>query len=79
MPWPGIHIPHAIINLLDTKDLLVNFIDDNGGNEQHLLQFHERNPTGRGLLDFDDAPDDKPDFLRYAVELRCHNPITDTR
>jgi len=29
MHWPGIPIPQAIINLLDTKDLLVNFIDDN--------------------------------------------------
>jgi hypothetical protein len=33
MQWPGIRIPQAIINLLDTKDLLVNFIDDNGGTE----------------------------------------------
>ena len=78
MHWPGIQIPQAIINLLDTKDLLVNFIDDNGGTEQHLIRFHERNPSGRGL-DFDDAPDDKPDFVRYAVELICQNPNTDTR
>jgi hypothetical protein len=66
------------MNLLNTKDLLVNFIDDNGGTEQHLIRFHERNPSGRGL-DFDDAPDDKPDFVRYAVELICQNPNTDTR
>ena len=70
--------PHAIINLLDTKDLLVNFIDDDGGTEQHFIQFYERNPAGKGL-DFDDAPDDKSDFVRYAVELRCHDPITNTR
>ncbi len=37
MQWPGIQIPQAIINLLDTKDLLVNFIEDNGGAEPHLL------------------------------------------
>jgi hypothetical protein len=78
MQWPGIHIPHAIINLLDAKDLLVNFIGDNGGTEQHLIQFHERNPAGRGL-DFDDARDDNPDFVRYVVEFRCQNPITDTK
>ncbi len=78
MQWLRIQIPQAIINLLDTKDLLVNFIDDNGGTEQHTIRFHERNPSGRGL-DFDDAPDEKPDFVRYAVELRCLNPITDTR
>jgi hypothetical protein len=64
--WAGIQIPQAIINLLDTKDLLVKFIDDNGGTEQHLIRFHERNPAGRGL-DLDDAPDDKPDFVRYVV------------
>jgi hypothetical protein len=78
MQWPGIQIPQAIISLLDTKDLLVDFIDDNGGTEQHYIQFYERNPAGRGL-DFDNAPEDKPDFVRYAVELRCLNPITDTR
>ncbi len=32
-----------------------------------------------GELDFDDSPDDKPDFVRYAVELRCQNPVTDTK
>ncbi len=78
IPWPGIYIPQAIINLLDAKDLLVNFIDDNGGMEQHLIQFHERNPAGRGL-DFYDAPNDKPDFVRYVVELICQNPITNTK
>ena len=78
MQWPGIQIPHAIINLLDTKDLLVNFIDDNGGTEQHCIQLYERNPSGRGL-DFDDAPDDKSDIFRYEVELICQNPIIDTR
>ena len=77
MQWPGIHIPQAIINLLHTKGLLVNFIDDNGEIAEHLLQFYERNPTGQGL-EFDASSDDKPDFNRYAVELRCQNPITDT-
>ena len=70
MQWPGIQIPQAIINLLDTKDLRVNLIDDNGGTEHHYIQLYERNPYGKGL-DFDDAPDDKSDFVRYAVELRC--------
>jgi hypothetical protein len=78
MQWPGIEIPQPIINMLDTKDLLVRFIDANGGNEQHLVQFYERNLAGRGL-DFDDAPNGKPDFVRYAVELRCRNPITNTK
>jgi len=37
MQWPGILIPHAIINPLDTKNLLVDFIDDNGGTKQHYI------------------------------------------
>jgi hypothetical protein len=34
--------------------------------------------VGRGL-DFDDFPEDKPDFVRYAVELRFLNPVVDTK
>jgi hypothetical protein len=49
-----------------------------GENEKHLMQFYERNPADRGL-EFDDSPDDKPNFVRYAVELRCQNIIPDTR
>ena len=30
-------------------------------------------------MDFDDAPEHKPDFIRYAVEFRCLNPLTDTK
>jgi hypothetical protein len=42
------------------------------------MLFYERNPAGRGL-DFDDFPEDKPDFIKYAVELRCLNPVIDTK
>ena len=30
-------------------------------------------------MDFDDHPNDKTDFVRYAVELHCLNPIMDTK
>jgi hypothetical protein len=30
-------------------------------------------------MDFDDHPDDKTDFVRYAVKLRCLNPIVHTK
>ena len=46
--------------------------------EEHLLQFYEWIPSG-GLIELDDSPGNKPDFARYTVELRCQNPITDTR
>ena len=42
------------------------------------MHFYERNPAGGGL-DFDDYPKDKPDFVKYAVELRCLNPVVDTK
>jgi len=35
--------------------------------------FYDVNPTGR-RLEFDDSLHDKTDFVRYAVEFRCHNP-----
>jgi hypothetical protein len=42
------------------------------------LLFSKRNPAVRGL-DFDDFLKDKPDFVRYVVDLRCLNPITETK
>ncbi len=56
---------------------------------RHLFQRQERKrgphsallrakPAGRGL-DFDDYPENKSDFVRYAVELRCLNPVVDTK
>ena len=46
--------------------------------EEHTLYFYETNLARRGL-DFNDYLDDKPDFVRCAVELRCLNPIVDTK
>ena len=44
----------------------------------HALLLYEHNPAGRNL-NFDDLPEDKPDFIKYAVELRCLNPVVDTK
>ena len=78
MEWPGIQIPQAILSLLDTKGIVYHFLDDKGAWEESTLLFYERNPAGRGM-DFDDTPENKPDFVRYAVEFRCINPMTDTK
>jgi hypothetical protein len=40
------------------------------------IYFFERNPSGCGL-DVDENPDQKADFLRYAIQLNCINPIRD--
>ena len=76
--WPGIQIPLAITTLLQDKGLEFPFINNNNEWEQHQLYFYERNPAGRGL-DFTEAEDTKEEFLRYAVELHCLNPITDIK
>jgi hypothetical protein len=76
--WPGIQIPHAILSLLDRKGLQFTFFNDKRVGENHTLLFYERNLAGRGL-DFDDFPEDKPDFVMHAVELRCLNPVADPK
>jgi hypothetical protein len=76
--WPGIQITQTIMSLLDSKGLQFTFFHDKRKEEAHALHFYERNPAGRGL-DFDDSPEDKPDFIKYVVELRCLNLGIDTK
>ncbi len=66
------------MSLLDRKGLQFTFYNDKRVAKDYLLFFYERNPAGRGL-DFDDFPEIKSDFVRYAVELRCLNPVMDTK
>ncbi len=63
---------------MDRKRLQFTFFNDMRVAEDYSLFFYERNPAGRGL-DFDDFPEIKPDLIRYAVELRCRNPVTYTK
>jgi hypothetical protein len=74
----GIQIPHAIISNLDEKRLKCFFITDAGNWEEQHLTFYEKNPAGRGLA-FTENPNHKEDFLRYAAELHCLNPVADIR
>ncbi len=79
MEWPGIQIPQAIARNFSDKLLKLDFITiTKGDSEEHLITFYKRNPTGRGL-DFTENPDSKENFLGYAVELQCLNPVADTR
>ena len=66
------------MSLLDHKGLQFRFFNDKRVGEDYMLLFYERNPAGRGL-DFDDFPEVKPNFVRHAVELRCLNPVVDTK
>jgi hypothetical protein len=76
--WPGIQISRTILSLLDNKGLEFTFFNDKRESEDNILHFYERNPAGRGL-DFDDYPENKSDFVRYADELRCLDPVVDTK
>ena len=67
--WPGIHLLHAILSLLDHKEHNFTFINDAGEWEEHTLQFYDRNPAGRNF-NFDDSPGQKQGFVRYAVEFQ---------
>jgi hypothetical protein len=78
MEWPGIQILQAILSLPDQKRLRFTFIDDTAEGDDHTLHFYERNPARRGM-DFNEHPEDKLDLVRYAVELRCQNPVLDTK
>ena len=64
--------------MLDEKGLKFKFYNDKRAGEEHTLHFYERSPVGRGM-NFNDHPDDKTDFVRYAVELHCLKPIVDTK
>jgi len=76
--WQGIQIPKVIMILLDRKELHLTFFNDKRENEDHPFLFYERNPAGSDL-DFDDHPEDKLDFVKYAMELRFLNPAVDTK
>ena len=76
MEWPGIHIPQAILTMLNEIELQFNFVIDTGSYEEGDLYFYDMNPTGRGL-DFAENLDQEEDFLRYAVEPHCLNPVQD--
>jgi hypothetical protein len=78
MEWPAFQIPHAIASNLIDNLLKIKSITTKGDIEEHLINFYERSLAGRGL-DLTDNPDSKEEFLRYAVELQCLNPVADTR
>jgi hypothetical protein len=63
---------------LDRKGLQSTFFNDKRVGKDHTLLSYVRNPAGHGL-DFDHFPEDKPDFVRYAVGLLCSNPVASTK
>jgi hypothetical protein len=76
MEWHGIQIPEAISTMLNEIGLRFNFVTATGSYEERDLYFSDKNPAGRGLY-FAENPDLEEDFVKYAVELQCLNPVKD--
>jgi hypothetical protein len=56
--------------------VIISLLNNDGVHDTASIYFFERNPTGRGL-DFDEFPEHKTEFFRYAVQLNCINPVRD--
>ncbi len=74
--WPGVQISQAINAILHHRGIRIALINNDGYFQESDIHFYVRNPAGRGL-EFGVFPSQKSDFLRYAVQLNCVNPIRD--
>ena len=72
--WSGVQIPQALSAILKDRGLNIFLFNNDGALDTAPAYFFEQNLAGRGL-DFDEFPDTKADFLRYAVQLDCINPV----
>ena len=70
--------PSDNIESTGPNGLRFTVIDDKTTRDDRTLQFYERNPARRGLH-FNEHPEDKPNFVMYAVELRCLHLVIDTK
>ena len=66
--WPGVQIPHALTAILQDKGINITLNINDGEHQEIPIFFFEMNPTGRGL-DFDELPDQKSNFPKYAIHL----------
>ncbi len=74
--WLGVQTPHALSAILQDRGIIISLLNNEGEHQHAPIYFYERNPIGR-RLDFNDFPEQNADFLRYAVQLKCINPIRD--
>ena len=72
--WPSVQISQALTLIIKDRGLNIFLLNNDGILDTIIAYFFERNPTDRGL-DFDEFPEHKAEFLRYAVQLTCINPI----
>jgi hypothetical protein len=71
-----VQIPQAITTILHDRGIKLSLVNNDGEYQDSTIYFYDRNPAGRGL-EFDEFPAQKADFLRYAVQFNCINPIRD--
>ena len=60
--------------MIKQKKIILPLLNTEGDFEETPIFFYDRNPTRKGL-DFDEILDQKAEFLRYAIQLNCRNPI----
>ncbi len=61
---------------MQNRGIKIILVNNDGYLKESTIYFNDRNPARRGL-DFDELPTQKVDFLRYAVQYNCINPIRD--
>jgi hypothetical protein len=76
---PGIQIPQTIINNLLDKSLKCNFITYIARSERESSVYVMREGPRRTRARLHKETDTKNDFLRYAIDLQCLNPVASTR
>ncbi len=74
--WPGVQTPQALTAKLQDNGKKFALLNNDGKYQHAPIIFYERNLAGRGL-DFNDFPEQKFDFLRYAVQINYINLIRD--
>jgi hypothetical protein len=72
--WHGVEISQVLLAICVDTSPRTAFLNEEGNYDQTVIHFYDRNPIGREL-DFDESLGRKEDFLRYAVQLTCNNPI----
>ena len=76
MEWPRIHIPQVISTMLRKSDCDSTSSQTPAAKRRETSTSTTTNPADR-RLDFAENPDPEEDFLNYAVELHCLNPVQD--
>jgi len=71
-----VQTPQALTAILQDRGTNIALLNIDGEYQHAPIYFYDRNPAGMSL-DFNNFPEQKADFMRYAVQLNCINPTRD--